>query len=384
MSFAITAQDPESKARAGLLITPHGEVETPVFMPVATQASVKAISQEDLQSLGVKAILANSYHLYLRPGTRTVKAAGGLHKFMNYDGMILTDSGGFQVLSMSDLRKLDDNGVTFKSHIDGSLHAMTPRKVIEIQGELGSDCWTTLDECPPYPCGEDQARQALHRTMKWTDQSLPAVQEAREKGMRPLLFPILQGSFFPELRRQGAEHLANISHDGVSLGGFSVGEPKELTWSTLDATTDLLGDEKPRYLMGVGIPEDLWDAVALGIDMMDCVWPTRVARNGQVMTRRGKFNITNAAFRCDFGPLEPDCGCFVCGRYSRAYLAHLHRAKELLVYRLISYHNLYLMAAVMADIRKAIEAGRFKECRKEFFKSYRRNGESRNLSGARD
>ncbi|OGR83581.1 MAG: tRNA guanosine(34) transglycosylase Tgt [Elusimicrobia bacterium RIFCSPHIGHO2_02_FULL_57_9] len=373
MSFKLLATDKKTKARAGILKTPHGEVQTPVFMPVATQASVKAISQEDLATLGVKAILANSYHLYLRPGTAVIRAAGGLHRFMGFDGMILTDSGGFQVLSMSDLRKVNDDGVTFRSHINGSTHVLTPQKIIEIQSELGSDCWTTLDECPPFPSDEKQARQALERTMKWTDLSVPAFQRFKDNGHSPLLFPILQGSFYPELRRRAAEHMTTVPHDGVSLGGFSVGEPKDLTWSTLDHTTNLLAQDKPRYLMGVGIPEDLWDAVALGVDMMDCVWPTRVARNGQVLTRFGKFNITNSAYRQDFDPIDKDCRCFVCGKYSRAYLGHLFRARELLVHQLISYHNLYLMAEIMSLIRKAILTGAFEESRKAYLQTYRNN-----------
>lgn len=366
MSFQVVAKDSSGKARAGFLKTAHGDVPTPVFMPVATQASVKAISQEDLVTIGAKAILANSYHLYLRPGTVEIAKAGGLHKFMGYDGMILTDSGGFQVMSLSELRKIEEDGVTFRSHIDGSSHKLTPRKVIEIQAALGSDCWTTLDECPPYPATEAQATQALERTMRWTDASLPALSEQRDKGIGSLFFPILQGSFFPELRRRAAEHMAGIAHDGVSMGGFSVGEPKELTWKTLDETTSFLLPEKPRYLMGVGTPEDLWEAVRWGVDMMDCVWPTRVARNGQVMTRTGKFNITNAAARGDFGPLDPACACFVCKKYSRSYLRHLFQAHELLVFRLISYHNLFLMEVLMSEIRQAIIDGRFEEKRKAF------------------
>ena len=369
MSFKVLKTD--GKARLGRLITPHGEVETPVFMPVATQASVKALSQEDLETLGARAILANSYHLYLRPGTQTIKAAGGLHKFMRYDGMILTDSGGFQVMSLAELRKLEDDGVVFKSHIDGSSHTLTPEKVIEIQRDLGSDCWTTLDECPPYPATEAQARSALERTIRWMDKSVPALQKARDEGHTPLFFPILQGGFYPELRRRAAEHMSTIPADGISMGGFSVGEPKELTWSTVDLTTDALPPEKPRYLMGVGTPEDLWDAVARGVDMLDCVFPTRVARNGQLMTRRGKFNITNAACRNDESPIDPDCACFVCKKYSRAYLAHLFRAKELVIYRLLSYHNLQCMADIAGDIRRAIAEGRFEERRRAFVEGRR-------------
>jgi queuine tRNA-ribosyltransferase len=371
MSFSVKKTCASTKARLGLLKSNHGDVETPVFMPVATQACVKAVSQEDLTKLGTKALLSNSYHLYLRPGTALIKAAGGLHRFMNYDGMILTDSGGFQVLSMSDLRKVDDEGVTFRSHIDGSEHRLTAEKVIEVQSELGSDCWTTLDECPPYPSSQAQAEQALRRTMTWTDRSVTALGRARDGGHRPLFFPILQGGFFPSLRRRAVEHLeAGVPWDGVAIGGMSVGEPKELTWSTLDGVTSLLPAAKPRYLMGVGTPEDIWQAVGLGVDMMDCVWPTRVARNGQVMTRRGKFNITNAVNRRDLGPIDPDCLCHVCKNYSRAYLAHLYKARELVIYQYLSYHNLYFMDECMALMRQALAAGRFEQARKEFFAVY--------------
>ena len=369
MSFKVLKTD--GKARLGRLTTGHGVVETPVFMPVATQASVKALSTEDLESLGTTAILSNSYHLYLRPGTKTVQAAGGLHKFMKYDGMILTDSGGFQVMSLADLCKIEDGGVVFKSHIDGSSHSLTPEKVINIQRDLGSDCWTALDECPPYPATEAQAKQALERTMTWLEASLPALNKARAEGASPLFFPILQGGFYPELRRRAAEHMAGMPADGIALGGFSVGEPKELTWETLDLTTDALPQDKPRYLMGVGTPEDLWDAVARGVDMLDCVFPTRVARNGQIMTRKGKFNITNAFCRADHGPLDPECSCFVCKRYSRAYLAHLFRAKELVIFRLLSYHNLQCMSDIAGDIRRAISEGRFEERRRAFVEARR-------------
>ena len=364
MSFKVLAAD--GKARLGRLETGHGPVDTPVFMPVATQAAVKALSQEDLTALGARAILANSYHLYLRPGTAVIKAAGGLHRFMNYDGMILTDSGGFQVMSLADLRKIEDGGVVFKSHIDGSEHELTPEKVIEIQSELASDCWTTLDECPPYPASQAQAQAALERTMRWTDRSVPALAAKRDLGARALFFPILQGGFYPELRRRAAEHLARVPCEGVALGGFSVGEPKTLTWETLELPPAWLPPDKPRYLMGVGTPEELWRAVACGVDMLDCVFPTRVARNGQLMTKRGKFNITQNSCRMDNAPIDPDCVCFVCRRYTRSYLAHLYRAKELVIYRLLSYHNLHCMAEVAADIRRAIAAGRFGESYRAF------------------
>ncbi|MBI5211722.1 MAG: tRNA guanosine(34) transglycosylase Tgt [Elusimicrobia bacterium] len=366
--FELTARDPGGKARAGLLRTPHGCVETPVFMPVATLGSVKALSQEDLRDLGVRAILANSYHLYLRPGCPEIAAAGGLHRYMGFDGMILTDSGGFQVMSLADLREVDDHGVSFRSHIDGSAHRLTPASVIEVQAALRSDCWTTLDVCPAYPCSREEALAALTRTMSWTDQSVPAVRRCREV-CESLFFPILQGSTYPELRRRAAEHLGGVPHEGVAIGGLSVGEPKELTWSTLEATASLLPEGKPRYVMGIGTPEDVWEAAGCGVDMMDCVFPTRVARNGQVFTRAGRYNIGNASSRGNFSPVDPDCPCFVCRKYTRAYLRHLFNSRELVVYRLLTYHNLHFMAWVMGEIRRSIAAGRFEEAKKAFLSS---------------
>jgi queuine tRNA-ribosyltransferase len=368
MAFTIQAKD--GLARAGTLDTPHGIVETPVFMPVATQASVKALDSDDVRRLGATALLANSYHLYLRPGTEVVKAAGGLHKFMDYEGFILTDSGGFQVLSLSDLREIDDEGVTFQSHLDGSRHRLTPESVIAVQAALGSDAWTTLDECPPYPCSEAEAARAFERTMRWTDRSVPAVAAARAAGSKCLFFPLYQGGLHPSLRRRSAEHHNGLPADGISIGGFMVGESKEQTWSMLGETTDLLRQERPRYLMGVGTPLDLWDGVACGIDMMDCVYPTRVARTGQVMASGGKFNVTNARFRRDFTPLDPECSCFVCARYTRAYLGHLLRSKELAAYRLLSYHNLHFMEQTTVAIRAAIRGGRFAAARAEFRARY--------------
>lgn len=366
MSFTVTATDPGSKARCGLLKTAHGAVETPVFMPVATQGSVKALSQEDLASLGVRAILANAYHLNLRPGPELVKKTGGLHAFMGYDGMILTDSGGFQVMSLAELRRLDEDGAEFRSHLDGTLLRLTPETVIDIQAALGSDCWTTLDECPPYPCSQAEAEKALSRTQRWAERSWPVFKRHKDAGATSLFFPILQGSLYPALRRRAAEHLAGLSPDGICLGGFSVGEPKELTWEILAAAVAALPPEKPRYLMGVGTPEDLWDAVACGVDMLDCVFPTRVARNGMALTSRGRLNIAASPMKEDVSPLDASCACFVCRRYTRAYLAHLYRAKELSVYRYLTYHNLRFMLAVVADIRRAIRAGRFTAAHRDF------------------
>lgn len=371
MAFTVLAQDKDTLARAGVLNTPRGPVETPVFMPVATQASVKALDSDDMRRLGAKAILANSYHLYLRPGVELMQAAGGLHRFMDYDGFILTDSGGFQVLSLSKLRQVDDEGVTFKSHIDGSAHRLTPESVIRVQRGLGSDAWTTLDELIPYPSEEPAALRALERTMRWTDRSVPEVERARQEGAGFLFFPLYQGALYPGLRKRSAEHMAGIPGDGVSIGGLCVGEPKDLTWSSLAETSRLLPPRRARYLMGVGTPRDLWDAVMSGADMMDCVYPTRVARNGQVMARTGKYNITNARCRRDFTPLDPECGCFVCARYTKAYLGHLFRAEEISIHRLISYHNLHFMAEIMGGIRKALLENRFLEARGAFLERYK-------------
>ncbi|MBI5244771.1 MAG: tRNA guanosine(34) transglycosylase Tgt [Elusimicrobia bacterium] len=366
MTFSITAKDAQSRARTGILRTARGEVETPVFMPVATQGSVKAVDRDDLAALGVRIILANSYHLYLRPGCETVEAAGGLHGFMGYGGSILTDSGGFQVFSLERLRKVDDQGVTFQSHHDGSLHTLTPEGVVRIQARLGSDIWTVLDECVAYPSPEALVREALRRTQRWAEISKAAFLKEKDKGSKALLFPILQGGMFPALRLEAAERLLGLGPDGFCLGGFSVGEPKELTWSVLDSTVEHLPEDKPRYLMGMGAAEDLWDAAACGVDMMDCVWPTRNARNGQVFARRGSLNIKNAEFRRDFRPIEEGCPCPACRSCSRAYLCHLYRCRELSVYRLLTLHNLHHTLAVMKDIREAIQAGRFEEARRAF------------------
>ncbi len=367
--LTIEAQDP-SGAREGILRTPRGLVETPVFMPVATQASVKALDSDDLRRLAPRAMLANSYHLYLRPGVETVALAGGLHKFMDYDAFIITDSGGFQVLSLSKLREIDDEGVTFRSHLDGSKHRLTPESVIRAQAGLGSDGWTTLDECPPYPCSEADAARALDRTMRWVDRSVPAVTIERAAGAKCLFMPLFQGGLHPALRGISAAHHNSTPAEGISIGGFMVGEEKAATWGMLGETTALLRADRPRYLMGVGTPRDLWDAIACGVDMMDCVYPTRVARSGHVMTYAGKFNVTNGRFRRDFTPLDPECSCFVCARYTKAYLGHLLRCGELAAYRLLSYHNLHYMASVIADIRRAIKEGRFRSARAEFMSRY--------------
>ncbi len=364
-SFEIAARAKESPARTGLLRTPHGDIETPVFMPVATQAAVKAVTQEDLERLGVRAILANSYHLALRPGCAEIETAGGLHAYMRFDGMILTDSGGFQVWSQSGLRQIAEDGVEFRSHIDGRTLRLTPEGVIENQARLGSDCWTVLDVCPAFPCPVAELQEALRRTWAWAEASAPALARWREQGKKCLYFPILQGCLYPQWRERSVEHLLALPHDGVALGGLSVGEPKERTWEAVEAVSRLLPESVPRYLMGVGTPDDAWEAVARGADMMDCVYPTRVARNGMVLTRRGRYNVTVSASRGNSEPLEPGCACWVCSRYSRAYLRHLFAARELSVYRMLTYHNLHLMEAVMREIRASIRDGGFSSRRRE-------------------
>lgn len=365
--FEVYDRDSSTRARTGLLKTRRGTIQTPVFMPVATQGSVKALSQEDLDLLGARIILANSYHLYLRPGCELVQAAGGLAKFMGYGGSILTDSGGFQVWSLAQLRKVTDEGVEFTSHLDGSRHWLTPESVIDVQDRLGSDIWTALDECPSYPCNEAHAEQALERTERWAERAGAEFRKrAADKELRPLYFPILQGSVYPALRRRAGEHALGLEPDGLCFGGMSVGEAKSLTWDTLEATTEHLPAAKPRYLMGMGAPEDLWEAVARGVDMMDCVFPTRVGRNGTVLIEGGRINVKGARFKTDPGPLDPECSCFVCKRYSRAYLSHLMRCEELAAYRYISFHNVHYTMRLMDRIRAAIQAGRFAQERTAF------------------
>lgn len=379
-AFELAGRDPASRARAGVLRTRHGEIPTPAFFPVATQGAVKALSQEDLESLGVRGLLANTYHLYLRPGLDILKRSGGLHRFMNYPGAILTDSGGYQIFSLSHLRKVEPEGVLFKSHHDGTLHRLTPERVIEIQAALGSDLWTCLDVCPPYPCGREEARRALQLTQAWADRSWAAYGKLGEDPDGPAagsgLFGILQGSVYPDLRREAADHLLGRPFGGFALGGLSVGEPKEETWKVLDLVEPLLPADRPRYLMGVGTPEDLWEAVERGMDIFDCVWPTRNARNGQVMTGLGKLYIKNAPCRDDPRPLDPDCSCPVCGRYSRAYLSHLFRSRELSSHRLLSIHNLHFLLRLMETIRASIQDGTFPSAKRKFLADYTQSKET--------
>ncbi|HSN66194.1 MAG TPA: tRNA guanosine(34) transglycosylase Tgt [Fusibacter sp.] len=356
----------QTGARLGRLHTPHGIIETPIFMPVGTQATVKAMTPEELKEMEAQIILSNTYHLYLRPGHDLVKEAGGLHKFMNWDRPILTDSGGFQVFSLGDLRKITEEGVTFQSHLDGSKHFLSPEKVMEIENALGADIIMAFDECAPYPADHDYVKKSLERTTRWAVRC----KEAHTNTENQALFGIVQGGMYRDLREQSAAELVALDFPGYSIGGLSVGEPKDLMYEVLDYTTPLLPKDKPRYLMGVGSPDALIEGAIRGIDMFDCVLPTRIARNGTAMTSEGKVVIKNAKYTRDFTPLDPNCACYCCKNYTRAYLRHLYKADEILSSRLMSTHNLHFLINLMKQVRQAIMDDRLMDFRNEFFAKY--------------
>jgi queuine tRNA-ribosyltransferase len=362
--FTLLHTDPAG-ARRGALHTPRGTVQTPAFMPVGTNATVKALTFEEIRGLGAEIVLANTFHLYLRPGADVIARAGGLHRFMAWDGPVLTDSGGFQVFSLAKLRSLSDEGVVFRSPIDGSEHVWTPDRVLEIQRQLGSDIIMPLDVCLGYPADDAQAADALRITTRWAEQS--ARRRAPEWQM---LFGIVQGGFSPTLRAEAAQRVAEIGFPGYAVGGLSVGEPRALTYTLLEAATTRLPPTAPRYLMGVGGPPDLLEAIARGVDMFDCVLPTRVARTGTIFTRTGRLNVRNARHRDEHVPPDPHCACQVCRRYTRAYLRHLFHADEMLGPRLATYHNLAFLAALMTEARAAIEADRFEPWRRATLDAY--------------
>ncbi len=345
-----------SGARLGTLETLHGQIETPAFMPVGTQGTVKAITTGELQEMGTGLILSNCYHLFLRPGVEIIARHGGLHRFINWQGAILTDSGGFQVFSLGGMRKVNDDGVLFTSHIDGSTHFLTPERVARLQNMIASDIAMVLDQCPPYPAEKDVVAEAVERTTKWAVRA-----RQTHKNDRQALFAIIQGGVFEDLRQLSAAALTEIGFDGYAIGGLSVGEPKELMYSSLDQTVPLLPLEKVRYLMGVGSPDALLEGVSKGVDIFDCVLPTRIARNGRVMTAQGYLSIRNSIYAGDLSPLDPDCSCSVCRSYSRAYIRHLLNANEILGLRLTTYHNLYYLDRLMREIRIALNEERFKE-----------------------
>ena len=364
-SFQRTAQSTDCLARTGCIKTRHGEIQTPIFMPVGTRASVKALAPEDLTACGAQIILGNTYHLYLRPGCEVIGPFGGLHRFMHWDRPILTDSGGFQVFSLAKLSKISEDGYAFQSHIDGSRHLLTPESSVAVQLCLDSDILMCLDECIPYPADEVRAERAMALTGRWAERCRNAWQEAARP--QNTLFGIVQGGMFEALRRRSAQTLADLDLPGYAVGGLSVGEPKELMLQIAAATLPLLPETKPRYVMGVGTPADLVEMTAMGADMFDCVMPTRNARNGQLFTRRGTLNIANARFRQDPGPIDEQCSCYTCRHYSRAYLRHLYMAKEILVYRLNTIHNLHYYLDLMEGMRTAIAEDRFQAFRRSFY-----------------
>ncbi len=359
MEFTIEARDPGCGARAGRIRTPHGEIETPVFMPVGTQGSVKALSQEDLRTLGARIILGNAYHLYLRPGTEVLERAGGLHRFMNWDRAILTDSGGFQVFSLQGLNKVTPEGVIFQSHLDGSRHEFTPEKAIDVQISIGADIMMCFDECTPHPATHEQAAESMRMTAAWAERCKRRWRE-READERQALFGIVQGSVYEDLRRESVERTVALDFPGYAIGGVSVGESKEDMYRVVDWVAPQLPEDRPRYLMGVGTPEDMLEAIERGVDMFDCVMPTRNARNGSLFTSQGRINIKNAQYATDFGPLDPACACPVCRTYSRAYLSHLYRAGEISALRLNTLHNLFFMLQLAVTARRAIQAGQYR------------------------
>jgi queuine tRNA-ribosyltransferase len=360
--FQLIKTDRDTGARLGSLTTPHGTVPTPIFMPVGTRATVKAMTPEELREVGARIILANTYHLYLRPGHELVARLGGLHRFMHWDGPILTDSGGFQVYSLGALRKVTEEGVRFQSHLDGSSHLLTPELAVAIQEALGSDIAMCLDECPPQPADYAYVRRSVELTTRWARRC----REARRRDDQAL-FGIVQGGIHRDLRRQSAEELQEIGFDGYALGGVSVGEAQEQVYEVLAFSAPLLPADQPRYVMGIGTPEDLLEAVAAGFDMFDCVMPTRNARNGMLFTSFGRLSIKRAEFAEDDGPIDPECSCYVCRNYSRAYLRHLYQAGEILASRLNTWHNLHYYLNLMARVREAIAADRFAAFRRDFY-----------------
>jgi queuine tRNA-ribosyltransferase len=356
----------QTGARLGIVHTPHGSFETPTFMPVGTQATVKTMSPEELKAIGAGIILSNTYHLWLRPGHEIIKEAGGLHKFMNWDRPILTDSGGFQVFSLSEFRKIEEEGVHFRHHLNGSKLFLSPEKAMEIQNALGPDIMMAFDECPPFPATPEYMKASVERTSRWAERCLNAHARPHDQG----LFGIVQGGEYEELRKQSAKDLVSLDFPGYAIGGLSVGEPKDIMNRVLEFTTPLLPQDKPRYLMGVGSPDSLIDGAIRGIDMFDCVLPTRIARNGTLMTSEGRLVIKNAKFERDFRPLDEKCSCYVCQNYSRAYIRHLIRADETFGIRLTSYHNLHFLINLMEQVRDAIRHDRLGDFREEFFESY--------------
>ncbi len=372
VKYRLIKKEKHTGARLGELITPHGTFPTPMFMPVGTLATVKTMAPEELKEMGAGVILSNTYHLWLRPGEDIVAEAGGLHKFMNWDQGILTDSGGFQVFSLADMRNIEEAGVHFKNHLNGSKMFLSPEKAIGIQNKLGSDIMMSLDECPPYYESYDYVKRSIERTSRWAERGIKAHANWEAQG----LFGIVQGAGFEDLRRQSARDLTSMDFSGYSIGGLSVGEPKADMNRVLEYTTPLIPENKPRYLMGVGTADSLIDGAIRGIDMFDCVLPTRIARNGTCMTSHGRLVVKNAQYARDFGPIDDNCDCYTCRNYSRAYIRHLIKCDETFGLRLTSYHNLYFLLNVMKQVRQAIRDDNLLEFREAFFEEYGFNEEN--------
>lgn len=375
MKFDLIAKDINSKARAGVLHTDHGDIMTPIFMPVGTQGTVKAVTPQALENeVKAQIILGNTYHLYLRPGTEILEKAGGLHQFMSWNKPVLTDSGGFQVYSLAELRKMRSNGVEFKSHLDGSTHFFSPEKVIGIQRSIGSDILMPLDECVQYPCEYDYAKKSMERTSAWAILNKEAFDKSAPLyGKRQYLFGIIQGSVFKDLRERSAKDLIAIDFDGYSIGGLAVGESAETMYDVVDFTTEIIPSEKPRYLMGVGRPENILESIERGVDMFDCVMPTRNARNSYLFTFNGVLAMKNAAYKDDFSPLDENCGCYTCRNFTRAYLRHLFVSKEILALELASIHNLRFYLDLVGKAREKIIDGSFSEWKNTIINKLKRN-----------
>ena len=366
VNYELVAEDRKTGARAGLLHTPHGVFKTPMFMPVGTQATVKTVTPEELEEIGAQIILSNTYHLFLRPGTELIHEAGELHRFMNWNKGILTDSGGFQVFSLGAMRKITEEGVYFRSFLDGSKQFLSPEISIRAQEDLGSDIAMAFDECIPYPADYEYARKSTERTTRWAKRCIKAHQRT-DRG----IFGIIQGGMYKDLRKQSAMEISSLPFDGVAVGGLSVGEPHDLMYDILEETTQWMPKGKARYLMGVGTPDCLVEGVARGVDMFDCVFPTRVARNGMAMIHTGRMNMKNKQYERDFRPIEESCGCYTCRNYTRAYIRHLYKSEELLAFRLVTIHNLYFLLQFMRDMREAIVQGNFSKFREHFMEHYK-------------
>lgn len=366
VNYELVAEDRKTGARAGLLHTPHGVFKTPMFMPVGTQATVKTVTPEELEEMGAQIILSNTYHLFLRPGTELIHEAGELHRFMNWNKGILTDSGGFQVFSLGAMRKITEEGVYFRSFLDGSKQFLSPEISIRAQEDLGSDIAMAFDECIPYPADYEYARKSTERTTRWAKRCIKAHQRT-DRG----IFGIIQGGMYKDLRKQSAMEISSLPFDGMAVGGLSVGEPHDLMYDILEETIQWMPKGKARYLMGVGTPDCLVEGVARGVDMFDCVFPTRVARNGMAMIHTGRMNMKNKQYERDFRPIEESCGCYTCRNYTRAYIRHLYKSEELLVFRLVTIHNLYFLLQFMCDMREAIVQGNFSEFREHFMEHYK-------------